>query len=76
MRLNYIQSPCKDCKKRHLKCHSTCEAYLDFRKRFQAERERLYLEDKTDKIIKQLNYDSTKKREPVSPPLKHGRGKK
>lgn len=25
-------APCRDCGQRHLKCHSTCEKYLEFRK--------------------------------------------
>lgn len=26
------QSPCRDCKERFLGCHSTCEAYIKYRK--------------------------------------------
>lgn len=26
------KSPCKDCTKRKLKCHSSCEDYKEFRK--------------------------------------------
>ena len=25
-------APCKDCEKRHLGCHSSCEEYQEFRK--------------------------------------------
>ena len=34
-----ILSPCKDCTDRHIGCHSTCEKYIDFRKRCDKERE-------------------------------------
>lgn len=26
-----MNSPCKDCKERHLGCHSRCEAYQSYR---------------------------------------------
>ena len=25
-----MESPCKDCKDRHYKCHQKCKPYLDF----------------------------------------------
>ncbi len=28
---NGIKAPCKDCEDRKLRCHSTCERYLDFK---------------------------------------------
>lgn len=27
-----INSPCKDCKDRHFKCHSDCKKYLNFKR--------------------------------------------
>lgn len=27
-----MSSPCKDCQKRHLNCHSTCPGYLEYKK--------------------------------------------
>ena len=27
-------SPCKDCKERHVGCHSTCEKYLEWNKKW------------------------------------------
>ena len=72
-RLRWIQSPCKDCPDRHIKCHASCERFLEYRKKYQAERERIFKEDSLDKTIRKLNYKSAKKNEKVSPPLRHGR---
>lgn len=53
-------APCKDCQKRELGCHATCEAYLAY----HAERVKIYTEQQTrDRInlpqspkkIKQIN---------------------
>lgn len=71
--ISYIQSPCKDCSGRHLKCHATCEKYADYKARHRAESDRLYEENKIDKIIKELNYKGSKKTEKTSLPLRHGR---
>lgn len=30
-------SPCKGCTDRHTACHGSCEAYLEWRNRFQAQ---------------------------------------
>lgn len=27
----YPKSPCKDCEKRHIGCHSECDSYKEFR---------------------------------------------
>ena len=32
------QAPCKDCKKRHLKCHSDCIDYALFKKELENEK--------------------------------------
>ena len=28
-------APCKDCKERHVGCHSKCEKYLEYKKELQ-----------------------------------------
>lgn len=76
LRLRWIQSPCKDCKDRHLKCHATCEKFLEYREKYQAERERLFKENALDKAIKQMNYDGAKSKEKLPEPLRHGRKRK
>ena len=38
IRVCNVNSPCKDCQKREVGCHSTCEVYTTFRK----EREAVY----------------------------------
>lgn len=42
-------APCKDCTKRHFKCHSECDEYIKFRK----DRE-MYLEEKA-KVMKKYH---------------------
>ena len=27
-----ISAPCKDCAERHVLCHSTCDAYISYKK--------------------------------------------
>ena len=39
-----IQSPCKNCSDRHIKCHSSCEKWLAYRKEFEAEKARIVKE--------------------------------
>lgn len=72
----WIQSPCKDCPDRHLKCHATCERFLEYRKKYQEERKRIFEEDSIEKAIRGLNYTSASKHEKTAPPLKHGRLRK
>ncbi len=75
-KLNWISSPCKDCPDRHLLCHSTCEKFLKYRKKYLEEKERIFKEDALDKSIRDLNYTSSKKKEKIAPPLQHGRRRK
>lgn len=28
--LTYLKAPCRNCDKRHMNCHSTCEGYIEF----------------------------------------------
>jgi hypothetical protein len=42
------KSPCKNCVDRHLKCHSTCEKYLAFRKELDDLREVVEKKKRTD----------------------------
>ena len=72
----WIQSPCKGCTARYAKCHVTCEVYLEYKKRYQEERNRLFKEDSIDKAIRGLNYTSASKHEKTALPLRHGRLKK
>jgi len=32
-------SPCKDCTKRSVNCHGTCEEYIEFQKQLNQEKE-------------------------------------
>ena len=36
------QAPCKDCENRHMSCHSSCQLYLDYKKRNDKRREEDY----------------------------------
>lgn len=47
-----MNAPCKDCKKRKLKCHAYCEDYREFRK----ERDGILLKRKkeAEKISEQI----------------------
>lgn len=59
-----IKSPCKDCPDREIRCHLTCEKYIEFKKESdkireqrnaQKEKEKQYIEDnlrKYKRIIK------------------------
>lgn len=38
--LTYLQAPCRNCDKRHMNCHSTCEGYIAFNKANEAVREK------------------------------------
>ena len=40
-------APCKDCKDRHIGCHSKCEKYLEYKKEVQKAKHR----EKIDKKI-------------------------
>ena len=33
-----VQAPCKNCSDRHIKCHSSCEKWLEYREEFEAEK--------------------------------------
>lgn len=52
-----IEAPCKDCAKRKLHCHSTCEEYISFRKKKEKE-----YEDKLKRIeVNNYSFDSVEK---------------
>lgn len=34
-------APCKDCDERHTLCHSTCEKYLQYKEKHNAEKAKL-----------------------------------
>lgn len=36
-----LNSPCKGCEKLFIKCHATCEEYLEFRKEVDELREKI-----------------------------------
>ena len=73
MRIMGVKSPCKDCKDRHEKCHTTCELYLEYREKLMQEREKRFKEDGLEKAIKNMNYSSINTKMEVPLPLRHGR---
>ena len=64
-----IQSPCKDCPNRHLKCHSECQKYQDYRKNLEAEKSLIKLEKEIDTYQK----IACKKSKDISLKKKHWR---
>ena len=44
-------SPCKDCTRRSIKCHATCEEYIEFKKNLDQEREELSVKKIRDKKV-------------------------
>lgn len=51
--MNSMDAPCKDCKDRHIGCHSKCSKYADFRrelkKRRRYARENYFRDDEDDR---------------------------
>lgn len=61
LKIQNIKSPCKDCGKRYLGCHSNCKEYKKFKNKLQHRRDekKKYFNDnydannlKIDKIVK------------------------
>lgn len=75
MNIRWVKTPCKDCKDRHEKCHASCEAYNEYLKEFKAEKTRIYMENRMDAVIKQINCDSAQKKTKIPEPLRHWRKK-
>lgn len=57
MELALIASPCKDCKGRHMLCHSECDKYLEYRRKLDEINEKLAFENMVDGY----NIDSVRK---------------
>ena len=75
MRFRGIESPCKDCEKRHPACHDKCEDFKKFRQKHEKALHEWKEEKTLDGVISNLNYESTKKwgKKEIPEPLKHGR---
>ena len=52
-----INAPCKDCIKRQLGCHSTCQDYKQFRK----ERDFVNQQRRQQQLIEQAHIDSIRR---------------
>lgn len=76
MNINWIPSPCKDCEDRDIKCHSTCEKFLEYRKKHEAEKTRQFKERAIDSVIRSMNINASKSNRKMPLPLRHGKGKK
>lgn len=61
-------TPCQDCEKRHMACHSTCEDC----KAFHVERERIY---DARKMSRELKYDENARKTAFFNSLRGGRKK-
>lgn len=44
--------PCKDCEKRELRCHATCEEYASFKEKLAREKQKREIEKDVDSIIR------------------------
>lgn len=44
-------SPCKDCKTRHSGCHSECSNYLDWKKEYSDQKEKICKEKQKNNLI-------------------------
>ena len=55
-----ITAPCKDCQKRHLHCHSSCEDYKKFRQyRDHIHEQKMKRVDETD-FIRAVKHKATR----------------
>lgn len=77
MKIRWVKVPCRDCKERHVGCHSSCEQYKEYQTKYKEECEKMAQEKMINGIINDLNYlSSVKDRSRQPEPLKHGRLKK
>lgn len=76
MRYRWVHCPCRGCPDRHEKCHASCEKYAEYKKQFNAEKERIFQEDSIDKVVKHMNVESARMSRKTPEPLKHGRKKR
>jgi hypothetical protein len=53
-----ISAPCKDCAERHVLCHSTCDAYISYKKQLEL----LRTEDRRRREIESTTYILKRKR--------------
>ena len=51
-------APCKDCGGRHSLCHAHCKKYLEYKRKYEAEK-KLHREEMTIRgVISTLNHDA------------------
>ena len=72
MNIRWVQSPCKDCPERQIKCHASCERFKEYQEKHNAERKRMYEEDCLRNQVNNLNYGSFRKKENNKGAMKHG----
>lgn len=49
IKMTSLKHNCKDCQKRFVGCHSSCESYLKARAEFEAEKKKIEKNKKVDK---------------------------
>lgn len=45
------QATCKDCPKRHIGCHATCEDYIAFRKALDEENRKRHEKERIERMV-------------------------
>lgn len=63
--------PCKTCDHRHDLCHADCEQYLDFKRRYEAEKQALREQNNIDRTLNAIHlFGSMSRRQSKRPPKK------
>ena len=78
MSIRGVYAPCKDCPDRHIKCHASCERYVEYKKKNNEQREKDYKERLVTMQLYEMEQERKRKSSTAQRPssLKHGRKKK
>ena len=78
MSIRGVNPPCKDCPDRHIKCHASCERYLEYKKKNNEERQKDYKERLVTMQLYEMEQERKRKSSTAQRPssLKHGMKKK
>lgn len=57
-----MNAPCMGCEKRHANCHSECEEYKEYLKKFEKEKLLLAEEKKIDNVLNGLQHNRALKK--------------
>ena len=56
-----VNPPCKNCQERKMLCHSSCEKYLEYKKKNDALKEKIYEAKRVENLAREAEHNRVQK---------------